>query len=110
MFIKPPKKIKRLLRVRLLHEKHTKENILKIIGAIEPPEENKNSLKFTSFVRQVAFSYSGESQPFEVVLLFVIEVEKARQRKKHGVKRWNCNKASEVKLRNSFGGEIFNDM
>ena len=34
MFIKPPKKIKRLLRVRFLYEKHAKENLLKIIGAM----------------------------------------------------------------------------
>ena len=59
MFIKPGKKLKRLLRVRLIYEKNLKENTLKIIGGIYPNSETTNVPKFTSFIRQISFSYYG---------------------------------------------------
>ena len=59
MFIKPGKKLKRLLRVRLIYEKNSKENNLKIIGGIYPNTDSAAYPKFTSFVRQISFAYFG---------------------------------------------------
>ena len=74
MFIKPSQKLKRVLRVHVIFDKHETEDNLKIIGSMYPPKKpDLKSVvsvpKLTSFFKQISFFYAGESQPFVTVYI-----------------------------------------
>lgn len=71
MFIKPSQKLKRVLRVYLTYEAKEGEDMLRIYGHLHPlPNKDVGTVgvpKFTSFFKQLSFSWVGEAQPFEIV-------------------------------------------
>lgn len=71
MFVKPPQKLKRVLRVYALYEKQESEDILRLFGQMQPNKQKQDSFneppKFTSFFKQISFVLGNESQPFESV-------------------------------------------
>jgi hypothetical protein len=54
MYMKPPQKLKRILRVKVVKENSQGQEILKIFGYIYPKKEETSSCRFTSFFRQVS--------------------------------------------------------
>jgi hypothetical protein len=50
--MKPPQKLKRLLRVKVTREEGQGQQLLKIFGCLYPKTEEGANLKFTSFFRQ----------------------------------------------------------
>lgn len=104
MFIKPSQKLKRVLRVHLIFDKQENEDTIKIIGGMYPPKApDANNIvsvpKLTSFFKQIAFVYAGESQPFVTVQDKLNLVEKT-YKQLHRT-RWNPIKASKDKRGNS---------
>jgi hypothetical protein len=54
MYMKPPQKLKRLLRVKVTRDTLQGQPTLKLFGYLYPRKEETASCKFTSFFRQVA--------------------------------------------------------
>lgn len=53
MYMKPPQKLKRLLRVKVARSNEQGQELLKIFGYLYPRREETASCRFTSFFRQV---------------------------------------------------------
>jgi hypothetical protein len=51
--MKPPQKLKRLLRVKLVREGQPGQQLLKLYGYIYPRREETAACKLTSFFRQL---------------------------------------------------------
>jgi hypothetical protein len=70
MFVKPTQKLKRVLRVYLTYERKETEDVLKVFGRLHLTSQSKMVTlpKFTSFFKQISFSFLGEPHPFETVL------------------------------------------
>lgn len=76
--MKPPQKLKRLLRVKVARSTEQGQELLKVFGYIYPRREETAACRFTSFFRQMTLvsekdkttletvplsSFSGKSQP-----------------------------------------------
>ena len=70
--MKPPQKLKRILRVKAVKENSQGQEILKIFGYIYPKKEQTNICKFTSFFRQISLVSDRDKVTLESVrnLLF----------------------------------------
>ena len=67
MYMKPPQKLKRILRVKIVKDNSQGQEILKIFGYIYPKKEETNSCKFTSFFRQVSLVSEKDKVTLESV-------------------------------------------
>lgn len=65
--MKPPQKLKRILRVKIVKDNSQGQEILKIFGYIYPKKEETNSCKFTSFFRQVSLVSEKDKVTLESV-------------------------------------------
>jgi hypothetical protein len=53
MYMKPPQKLKRLLRVKVARNTEQGQELLKVFGYIYPRREETAACRFTSFFRQM---------------------------------------------------------
>jgi hypothetical protein len=67
--MKPPQKLKRLLRMQIVREVHQGQQLVKIFGYIYPKKEETANCKFTSFFRQVVIVNEKDKTTLETVLL-----------------------------------------
>lgn len=67
--MKPPQKLKRLLRVKLLREGQPGQQLLKLYGYIYPRREETAACKLTSFFRQLTLVNDRDKALLENVIL-----------------------------------------
>lgn len=65
--MKPPQKLKRILRVRVAKENVQGQELLKIYGYVFPRKEETAGCRFTSFFRQVVLVNEKDKATLETV-------------------------------------------
>lgn len=69
MYMKPPQKLKRLLRVKVARSTEQGQEMLKVFGYIYPRREETTACRFTSFFRQMTLISEKDKTTLETVLL-----------------------------------------
>ena len=69
--MKPPQKLKRLLRVKVARENAQGQELLKIFGYVFPRREETAGCRFTSFFRQIALVNEKDKATLETVSIAI---------------------------------------
>jgi hypothetical protein len=88
--MKPPQKLRRILRVKVARENVQGQELLKIFGYIFPRKEETSNCKFTSFFRQITLLNEKDKAILETVnqLLLSGRSQSATSRKRMD---WSSN-------------------
>ena len=73
--MKPPQKIKRVLRAQVLRETSQGQQTIKVFGHIHPKKEETSGCKFTSFFRQISVANEKDKTIIESVSIKLFLVE-----------------------------------
>lgn len=65
--MKPPQKLKRILRVKVAKENVQGQELLKIFGYIFPRKEETSTCKFTAFFKQIVLVNEKDKATLETV-------------------------------------------
>lgn len=69
MYMKPPQKLKRILRVKVARSTEQGQELLKVFGYIYPRREETAACRFTSFFRQMTLVSEKDKTTLETVPL-----------------------------------------
>lgn len=69
MYMKPPQKLKRILRVKVARSTEQGQELLKVFGYIYPRREETATCRFTSFFRQMTLVSEKDKTTLETVPL-----------------------------------------
>lgn len=67
--MKPPQKLKRILRVKVAKENAQGQELLKVFGYVFPRKEESGSCKFTAFFKQIVLVNEKDKATLETVRL-----------------------------------------